>query len=100
VANGQYHGGGMRVAPDASPTDGIFNITVVGDLRLDQVFLNLRHLYNGRIYSVKTVRHYTAKTVAAVSAQRVLLDVDGEQPGTLPAAIDIIPQALNLLAPD
>ena len=37
VANGQYHGGGMRVAPDAVVDDGLFHITVIGDLSLPQV---------------------------------------------------------------
>jgi hypothetical protein len=32
--------------------------------------------------------------VEAFSQQQVLLDVDGEQPGSLPISIDIMPSAL------
>lgn len=99
VANGQYHGGGMRVAPDATPTDGMFNITVIGDLSLAKVFLNLQNLYNGKIYAIEKVSHFCGKKIFATSEQRVLLDVDGEQPGILPVSIDIVPQALNLYLP-
>ena len=26
VANGRYHGGGMWIAPDAKPDDGLFDV--------------------------------------------------------------------------
>lgn len=98
VANGQYHGGGMWVAPGAVVDDGRFHVTVVGDLSLPEVFLNLPNLYNGKIGQVKKVAMLVAKRVEAYSKQRVLLDVDGEQPGQLPVVIDIVPRALPLIA--
>jgi diacylglycerol kinase (ATP) len=99
VANGQYHGGGMRVAPAAAADDGLFHITVIGDLSLPQVFLNLPKLYNGKILEVNKVFSLTGKRIEAHSDQRVLLDVDGEQPGQLPVSIEIVPGALHLIAP-
>src|SRR5436305_1226820 len=30
VANGQYFGGGMRVAPNAKPDDGLFDVVIMG----------------------------------------------------------------------
>lgn len=98
VANGQYHGGGMWVAPDASVDDGLFHVTVIGDLTLPQVFLNLPSLYNGKIYQVEKVTTLVGKRVEAYSDHQVLLDVDGEQPGQLPVTIDIVPGALPLIA--
>jgi YegS/Rv2252/BmrU family lipid kinase len=99
VANGQYHGGGMWVSPGASVDDGFFHVTLIGDLSLAEVFLNLPKLYNGKITELKKVRTMVGKKVEAYSDQRVLLDVDGEQPGQLPVTIDIIPGALRLIAP-
>ncbi|MBW2620656.1 MAG: diacylglycerol kinase family lipid kinase [Deltaproteobacteria bacterium] len=97
VANGQYHGGGMWVAPDASVHDGLFNVTVIGDLTIAEVFLNLSKLYNGRIYDIDKVVILTGQKVEALSDQRVLLDVDGEQPGTLPIVIDMVHDALKII---
>ena len=97
VANGQYHGGGMWVAPDAAVDDGLFHITVIGDLSLPQVFLNLPKLYNGKILQVEEVFSLTGKRIEAHSDQRVLLDVDGEQPGQLPVSIEILPGAVPLI---
>ena len=97
VANGQYHGGGMWIAPGAIVDDGMFHVTVVGDLTVPEVFLNLPNLYNGKIYQVEKVTTLVGKRVEAHSDQRVLLDVDGEQPGQLPVLIDIVPGALPLI---
>jgi len=97
VANGQYHGGGMWVAPEASVDDGLFHVTVIGDLTLAEIFLNLPKLYNGKILQLEKVSTLVGKRVEAFSDQRVLLDVDGEQPGQLPVIIDIVPGALLLI---
>jgi diacylglycerol kinase (ATP) len=100
VANGQYHGGGMWVAPGADPSDGMFHVTIIGELSLPEVFYYLPKLYNGKILQVRRVRSLTGRKVEALSGQRVLLDVDGEQPGCLPAKIEITPSALKIFSPE
>ncbi|HYA13332.1 MAG TPA: diacylglycerol kinase family protein [Syntrophales bacterium] len=97
VANGQYHGGGMQIAPDASINDGLFHITIVGDLSLAEVFWHFPKLYVGRVKDIKKVSFMTGRKVEASSEQQVLLDVDGEQPGHLPVVIEIVPAALRLI---
>jgi diacylglycerol kinase (ATP) len=99
VANGKYHGGGMCIAPDASARDGLFEVTIVGDLSLREIVYHLPKLYSGRIAEVKKVRMMAGKRIEAFSEQRVLLDVDGEQPGLLPVSIDIVPGALRFIMP-
>jgi diacylglycerol kinase family enzyme len=98
VANGQYHGGGMWVAPEARVDDGKFNVTIIGDFSLPEVLWHLPKLYNGKLMALDKVSSFTATKVEASSEDRVLLDVDGEQPGQLPATIEILPGALNLIA--
>jgi diacylglycerol kinase family enzyme len=39
----------------------------------------------------------TGRNVNANSDQRVLLDIDGEQPGTLPAELEIVPAAISMI---
>jgi diacylglycerol kinase family enzyme len=96
VANGQFQGGGMWVAPAASVDDGFLDITVVGDLTLPQVFMNLHNLYNGKIYKVKEVTSFRGRFMEAFSGSEVFLDVDGEEPGTLPVKVELIPRAINM----
>jgi len=99
VANGQFQGGGMWIAPGARIADGLFHVTVVGDLGLPEVFRNLPKLYNGKILEVEKVSSFSARKIEVDSDQRVLLEVDGEQPGQLPATIEMAPAALNLITP-
>ncbi len=98
VANGQYHGGGMWIAPEASLDDGHFHVTVVGDLSLIGVFRNLPNLYNGKVLQVKKVFSLVGKRVEAYSKDKVLLDVDGEESGRLPVTIEMVPDALSIFA--
>ncbi len=97
VANGRYHGGGMLVAPDAVTDDGLFHVTVIGAMSLPLVFWHLPKLYTGGIKRIRQVSIATGKRVIAASEQRVLLDIDGEQPGTLPAELSIVPGAINMI---
>jgi len=97
VANGQYHGGGMWVAPGASVCDGILNVTIIGDLAIPEIFKNLPKLYNGKINDIEKVTTLAGEKVKASSNEQVLLDVDGEQPGMLPIDIGIVPDGLNII---
>jgi YegS/Rv2252/BmrU family lipid kinase len=97
VANGQYHGGGMRVAPGAEINDGLFQVTVIGDLSIPEVFWNLPRLYNGKIYEQKKIKKLIGRRVVASSTQVVLLDMDGEQPGRLPVVIEMVPSVLSII---
>jgi YegS/Rv2252/BmrU family lipid kinase len=97
VANGQYHGGGMWVAPGASVCDGLLNVAVIGDLTIPEIFLNLPKLYNGKINDIEKVSTLVGEKVEASSSQQVLLDVDGEQPGMLPIVIGIMPDVLKII---
>jgi diacylglycerol kinase (ATP) len=97
VANGRYHGGGMLVAPDALTDDGLFDVTIIGAMSLPLVFWHLPKLYTGGIKRIRRVSIVTGQKVVAASDQRVLLDIDGEQPGTLPAELAIVPGAIKMI---
>ena len=99
IGNGQYHGGGMWVAPEASVNDGLFHLTIIGDYSLPEIFRHFPKLYNGKLFQLKKVHSLTAKRIEVRSEDRVLLDVDGEQPGVLPATAEIVPSALRLIVP-
>ena len=99
VANGQYHGGGMWVAPDALMDDGLFNIIIIGDFSLPEVLWHLPKLYNGRLLTLEKIKSLTGRHIEARSDDEVLIDVDGEQPGRLPVAIDMVPKVLPFILP-
>jgi diacylglycerol kinase (ATP) len=100
IANGQYYGGGIRVARDARLNGGAFEVYIINDMSLAKALVNLRHFYSGAYVNMPhLVRRFTARRVVAQSDERVLLDLDGEQPGQLPCDIDVLPSALRLVVP-
>jgi diacylglycerol kinase (ATP) len=97
VANGQYFGGGMRIAPEASLDSGHFDIVVVDGMTKPEILANLYRIYQGTHLSYPKVHLMRGKHVRATSLQRVLLNVDGEQPGVLDAEFQLLPQKLQLI---
>ncbi|MFO0597573.1 MAG: diacylglycerol kinase family protein [Myxococcaceae bacterium] len=96
VANGKYFGGGMKVAPEADVSDGIFDITVWSGYGLWDFVVKSQGVYSGAHVKWKGTRTLKAKKVFADSEARVLIDCDGEQPGTLPCTMTILPGAIRL----
>jgi YegS/Rv2252/BmrU family lipid kinase len=97
VCNGRFFGGGMMVAPEARIDDGLFDVVVWSGLGFADFLTKKRRLYDGSHVSLPNTRVLRARTVEAEPAGDgpVLLDVDGEQPGRLPARVSILPGALR-----
>jgi YegS/Rv2252/BmrU family lipid kinase len=99
IANGQYFGAGMRVAPKALPDDGAFDVIVMGGGRNSLAELKLlyrgEHLERPGIRMVRGAR-VMAAPVAETGGHPIYIEVDGESAGRLPATFEIIPRALNL----
>ncbi len=97
VANGQYFGGGMRIAKDARIDDGVFDVIIMGDITFIESLRWAPRMYKGEIIDFKEkVEYFHAKQVKAVSDERVMIDMDGEQPGMLPITLTIMPSAIRL----
>ncbi len=97
VSNGNYFGGGMRVAPDAVLDDGLLDVCVIGDISKFNLLKSLPMVYKGTHGSHPRVTMDKAKTVTVVSAEKVLVHADGELLGTGPASFSIMPAALNII---
>lgn len=98
VANGPSYGGGMRIAPDARVDDGLLDVVVCGPIsRLELV----------RLYpSVFSGGHVDHPAVTVTRARHVVVDApgivgyaDGERIAALPLTCEVVPGALDVLAP-
>jgi YegS/Rv2252/BmrU family lipid kinase len=95
AANGRYFGGGMQIAPGARPDDGLFDVVCVAGLAKPRLVASLPALYRGDHLGRPGVEHRRGKIVEAEPTHgEVLLDVDGEPLGVLPARFEILPGAL------
>ena len=92
----------MHIAPQADIGDGEFDVIVLGDMPLGTMIWNSRRVYRGTHLDMDEVKVTRGKRVIAHPAdenQDVLLDVDGEMLGRLPATFENLPGALSLRIP-
>lgn len=103
VCNGQFFGGGMKVAPDALPDDGMLDVIVMGEAPARDTIKNIQDIYTGAHVNQPHVKVFRGKSiiatpVAATERAPVLIEADGEAPGMLPAAFEILPKVLKFRA--
>lgn len=99
VCNGQFFGGGMHVAPEAQLDDGLFDVVTMHALGLRAAARLTPRLYRGKHLGQPGVDHARGRVVVAEPvdpSEHVLLDVDGEAPGRLPARFEVKKGALLL----
>jgi diacylglycerol kinase (ATP) len=96
VANAGSYGGGMRICPDADPTDGLLDVTVVGPISRTTLVRVKPRIYAGTHVTHPAVRTYRATTVE-VDAEGIIGYADGERTVALPVRVDCVPGALRVL---
>jgi YegS/Rv2252/BmrU family lipid kinase len=102
IANGRYFGGAMMVAPHAELDDGAFDVVAMGDFGFGDLVKSGRRLYKGTHLAMEKVTARRARTVDAepIDPKAVVeLDVDGENPGKLPARFQLVASALWVVVP-
>ena len=104
VCNGAVFGGGMRLAPGAAPDDGLLDVVSIAPRSKWIVARHLLKVYRGRHMGVPGVellrcRGLDVELLEPALAARFTLDVDGEPLGRLPLQVELMPAALEMLAP-
>jgi YegS/Rv2252/BmrU family lipid kinase len=101
VANGRFFGGGMQIAPTADLDDGKFDVVAVGDVSKLTLIRSFPKVYGGDHLQSEGVSLRRARQVRAepLGDEPIRLDVDGENPGMLPATFRILPAALRVIVP-
>jgi diacylglycerol kinase (ATP) len=95
VANGRYFGGNMRVAPDAEPDDGRFDVQLWEGRPLDVLAMTGR-IKRGRHLGDRRVTQLAGTRVRVNGAEELLVEADGEVLGTTPARFGLRPAALRI----
>lgn len=100
VGNSTQYGGGMKITPDASITDGILDITVVGDISKLKFLKTFPRVFKGTHILDPDVATFTAKKIRVEADRDFSAWADGEKVGSLPAVIESDPGALHVVAPE
>ncbi|MFC4808788.1 diacylglycerol kinase [Paenibacillus sp. GCM10023250] len=97
ICNSNSVGGFEKLAPDASLSDGLFDVVVLkkcnlGEfIRLATLALRGEHLNDPHVVSFKT------RQLTVTTPDYVQLNLDGEYGGTLPCTFTVLPSHLNII---
>jgi len=97
IANGRVFGKGMKIAPEARLDDGLFDAVLVKGMKLLEFCRQSWKLINGSHLGYRKVELIRGKRVEAVpedDTEPILLEMDGEQLGSLPATFELVPRGL------
>lgn len=78
VANGQYYGGGYKIAPDAKIDDGLLNIILAEDLSKLEIPGLLLKVANASHYKDKRVKHFKVQNLSVKAPCEIFCQLDGE----------------------
>jgi diacylglycerol kinase (ATP) len=99
VANGPFMGVGFTVAPEASLDDGQFDVRIFLHYSKRELILHFASIAFGRRAYEPRVRTERAARVLITGRRPLPARADSEDIGTTPAAFEILPQALWVVAP-
>ena len=99
VANGVWHGGGMKLAPDARPDDGRFDVVLIGDVTKVDFLTTAPKIYKGTYLAHPKVETLRATHVEVDAPEHLPIEVEGEQVGTTPARFEVVPGVLRVRVP-
>ena len=95
VANCQFFGGAMKVAPRALPDDGKFNVQIYTGQR-SQMFTMTMKLYRGEHLPHPDITEYQSNIVSLAPEPPLLVEADGEVLGHTPATFTLMERVLTL----
>jgi diacylglycerol kinase (ATP) len=99
AAIGDQLAGGMRLAPEADPGDGLFDVVLIGDATKVDFVRTLPKIYRGTYLPHPRAEVVRGSRIEVRTAVPLPIALDGEQPGTTPAVFEIVPGALRLRVP-
>ena len=95
IANTSDFGGGMKIAPDADPFDGVANLTLVAQVSRFELLRFFRRVFSGSHMSHPKVTGLEGKRVE-IHTEGLGLWADGEFIGESPVTIDLVPNAMRV----
>ncbi|MFK5880179.1 MAG: diacylglycerol kinase family lipid kinase [Flavobacteriaceae bacterium] len=95
----KYSGGGMQLTYNSNPNDGLFDISIIKDLSLGIVLLNILKMYNGKIVNHSKVDTYKTKeiSISILDNSDIYMQADGELLDTGNFKITLLSKAIQVV---
>lgn len=95
VANCQFFGGGMKIAPKAAPTDALLDIQIE-HARKKEAIAMMPKVFKGQHVPHPDIEEAKRARCSITSQRPLLIEADGEVLGWTPARFEVLPNAINL----
>jgi diacylglycerol kinase (ATP) len=99
VLNTPTYGAGLRLAPDARIDDGLLHAVLLEDLSALSVLKLLPRLMSSGELRTSKVKRWGVRSVRISADRACLFHGDGEILGPAPVEIEVVPNAVRVLAP-
>ena len=99
TGNTSTYGGGIKITPKASPTDGALDICLVRMMSAGRILRVFPKVYWGGHLNHPSIFSYRTGSLRLETEQPVVLFADGEPVGETPAEIVAVPGALRVVCP-
>jgi diacylglycerol kinase (ATP) len=100
VANGRFVAGGLPIAPNADPGDGLLDVVLIPTHPVGKVALIAAEILLGKHLNSNAVEFRRARKIAVRSRPAMWFNVDGEPVGTVPAIFEVLPRAVDFVVPE
>jgi diacylglycerol kinase (ATP) len=97
VANGTYVAGGLPVAPQADPSDGLLDVVLIPKRSTPEMVLLAAQIILGNHLGSQAITFRRTTQVSVKSKPGTWFNADGELVGNEPAVFEIIPRALQFV---
>ena len=98
VGNTKTYGGGMRICPDADPTDGLLDVTVGGATSRRKVLAQFPSVYKGTHVNRPEVQTFRTSSLR-IESPGINAYADGEYVGPLAVDVSLLAKGASILVP-
>jgi diacylglycerol kinase (ATP) len=99
VLNTPTYGAGIRLAPDARVDDGWLDVVFVGDHSVSQILALMPRLLKSGDLRTLRVKRFRVQSVKLTTDRPCMFHGDGEIMGPAPVEIEVVTNAVRVLAP-
>jgi diacylglycerol kinase (ATP) len=97
IANGRFVAGGLPVAPEADPRDGVFDVILIRKCSKPEMVFLAAQMLLGKHLSSDAIIWRRAARISIRSRPKMWFNADGELIGNEPAVFQIMPRALHFV---
>lgn len=98
VGNTRSYGGGLQICPDADPYDGWLDVTVIHPVSRAKLLQLLPRMSSGSFATDPCVERLRARRVSLAHGAGIAYG-DGEDLGTTPVTVSLVPRAIRVCLP-